>query len=446
MLLVPIIALFVACSDDMVAKPYHPSQQEMLSFSVAFAESTKHRGITSAWLKTFFSKNDTLGIFVYKRNAEEESSISNNDLYVNNMKMVYNGSSWQLESPIFYIDDETVFDVYAYYPYQEGATADSLAYCADTGMVDLLVSSVLSIMRTENKKVHLLFSHLLSMVHVLIDKTEITPDFDETFVAYFHGVVGGAYNLETRELGNPLSREAQMLLIETDDDTRTRSYQILVPAQQLVLAVVFSFFQTTISKEISQAKITVEPIDLVQGQISLFNTTINPIVEKDVTYSLYDPFPIYGTPVGMVIEVSADGKSGKIISLKDLETVQWATSDFWVGSSDSWDGQSNKIKMQMVSDWETTFPALQQCLTLGESWYLPSIEEAYPYLRTMVDQLNAELAKIEGGEPIDTYGTYATSTEVSQTQVRKVYVQTGDSRASPKSSPYKIRAFYEFQV
>ena len=438
-LLTPI--LFIKCSYDNIIDS---NAGQKINFSIGLVENARTRVITDNSFTTMFESGDEIGIFIYKRNPEEANSISSNQLYVNNMKMIYDGNNWDLESPLYYIDDETLLDIYAYYPYQADASASALNYNAATGMSDMLSASMLGVNRTDRQPVLLMFSHLLSMVHLSVDKTDSLPDFNESFIVNFHGVISGVYNLETKQVSDPGTGITQMSFIDSYD-TENRICRAWVPEQQIEPDIVFSFSQIVGNKKISHETEFKKPKSLTQGELFQFQITLGKIIEQDIIYNVYDPYPNDGDYTGMVIETYNGGKNGKVISLIDLPECKWSdTIVFWAGCEDKWAGISNLISIQKHDNWQNKFPAFNQCALYGEGWYLPAIDEAYPFLFYRVNEINQNLLNIPGGQEIDLNRSYYMSNEISQRTVYKIYPKNGDTSEMPKSEIGKIRAFYEF--
>jgi len=437
-LLMPL--LLIACLDEVMTTNEATCQK--ISFSIGFSNEIKIRLSTDEMFKTTFDEGDSIGIFIYKRAEEENSSIESNLLYVDNRKMTYNGNSWILESPIYYADDGSLLDIYAYYPYQEGAIAGALSYNAVSGMTDLLAASILGV-RKEDKIISLMFGHLLSLIHISIDKTETVPDFDETFYAYFHGAISGGYNLETKEINDPEKGVIEMALVGPADMLQ-RTYRAWVPAQQIISGTIFSFLQTSFGKEFSLSREAIEPIDLTRGWAYQSQITLDKQIEKDIEYQLYDPYPKYGSPIGIVVKITLGGRGGIVMSLRDLGSAQWSTGNWVTGATYVNDGISNKMKIQSRPDWENDHPAFKLCVSLGERWYLPALEEAYAFLYEDIGNINWHLASISGSQPIDRAISYFTSTESSASTVRKVYTGNGVTVDMGKTEYGRIRAFYEF--
>lgn len=82
---------------------------------------------------------------------------------------------------------------------------------------------------------------------------------------------------------------------------------------------------------------------------------------------------------GVVFEVSADGKHGKIVSFNETE-LTWANEEFdsyreKIGAYSKTDGAVNMAVVQCIPNWRKKYPAFAWCADLGEGWYLPAIDE-----------------------------------------------------------------------
>jgi formylglycine-generating enzyme required for sulfatase activity len=102
-----------------------------------------------------------------------------------------------------------------------------------------------------------------------------------------------------------------------------------------------------------------------------------------------------GVKEGVVFEVSADGRHGKIVSMKQsAKNLEW-TSDSaeqkrLIGANSTTDGAYNTAKVKAVSGWQSKYPAFKWCADLGEGWYLPSKEELRIIYKNK-DKLNLKL-------------------------------------------------------
>lgn len=95
------------------------------------------------------------------------------------------------------------------------------------------------------------------------------------------------------------------------------------------------------------------------------------------TYKVRDLYDENGKK-GVVFEVSADGKHGKIVSLVE-DYLQWS-KEFkgWtkeIGADSETNGAVNMAVVQRIPNWREKYPAFAWCADLGEGWYLPAIDE-----------------------------------------------------------------------
>jgi len=440
----------ISCSKELEITT---NEEVNISFSVGVTNSSRAKVSTGNNFKTTFDNNDVVGLFIYIRNEGEEPSIDENELYVNNITITLKNGIWELEQPIYYPDGKKLLDIYAYYPYKNGADVHSVEYNAHEEMTELLIASIIGAKKSEDA-IMLKFQHTQSLVHVTLTKDNNVPDFDENLKVYFNGVVGGKYNIATQELTEPLAGIIQMD-IASAAGANARSYVAFIPEQIVTSGILFSVFQMTSDNEILSSKDINQPETFSRGQVRLFFIQIKQEIPKNITYYKYDLYPKYGTPIGLVVETYNGGKNGLIISLKDITGLEWATSDASSDATDINDGISNTMKIQRIENWETKYPAFNACISLGERWYVPSIGEMsrifanglWDYtLRNLNDNLqyhgsnNPEL----GIETINPRMSYFSSTESSATHATKLYTENGAWVNDPKYYAYNIRPFYVF--
>ena len=134
-------------------------------------------------------------------------------------------------------------------------------------------------------------------------------------------------------------------------------------------------------------------IDVNKNSI-FFTQNIDQNVTEVNTYKVGDYYND-GVKEGVVFEVSADGRRGKIVSMKQSTVrLQWSSNikeqKRLIAANRSTDGAVNMAKVMARPDWQSKYPAFKWCADLGEGWYLPSKEE----LRTIYkykDKLNPNL-------------------------------------------------------
>lgn len=99
------------------------------------------------------------------------------------------------------------------------------------------------------------------------------------------------------------------------------------------------------------------------------------------TYAVGDYYNENGRE-GIVFEVDATGRHGKIMALRDLpEKLAWCTRAEYDGkrvgdgATDRTDGMKNLQAIRRIPRWQEKYPAFAGCVALGEGWYLPALEE-----------------------------------------------------------------------
>ena len=122
--------------------------------------------------------------------------------------------------------------------------------------------------------------------------------------------------------------------------------------------------------------------------------TVNAELIKGKIYKVGDYYND-GVKEGVVFEVSADGRHGKIVSMKQsAEKLQWASDSAeqkrLIGADSKTAGAYNMAKVKAISGWREKYPAFKWCADLGEGWYLPSKEELHT-IYNHKDKLNPKL-------------------------------------------------------
>jgi hypothetical protein len=126
-----------------------------------------------------------------------------------------------------------------------------------------------------------------------------------------------------------------------------------------------------------------------------------------------------GVREGVVFEVSADGRHGKIVSMRhSAEPLQWSSDSAeqkcYIGADGDNDGAVNMAKVMAVSNWQSKYPAFKWCANLGADWYLPAKDELQSLISVSATINKTLVAK--GGDKIYQNGDleyYLSSTEYS---------------------------------
>ena len=133
-------------------------------------------------------------------------------------------------------------------------------------------------------------------------------------------------------------------------------------------------------------KITVDEnktINLNATLVGVINQN-QPAQKGGITSAPYKVGDYYndGVKEGVVFQVSADGKHGKIVSMtQSSERLQWSSDKYeqeqkrLIGANSNTSGTYNMRKVKAIVDWQKKYPAFSWCANLGEGWYLPALEE-----------------------------------------------------------------------
>ena len=165
-----------------------------------------------------------------------------------------------------------------------------------------------------------------------------------------------------------------------------------------------------------------------------------------------------GVRKGVVFEVNADGRHGKIVSMKQsAEILQWSSDSAeqkrLLGADSTTDGAANMAKVKAIPGWEAKYPAFRWCADLGEGWYLPSIEELKVFMLNdaVHDAVNRTLIARGGTKLYDRgeLGWYWSSTESSKTHyfdfcAWRVNMNYGGAGNGSKGSYTYVRAVSAF--
>lgn len=123
-----------------------------------------------------FEAGDKIGLYVVNYDGQQAGNLQNTGNHVNNMRFVYN-SSWTPDQTIYWKDDETKADFYAYYPYSASANVSGHVFNvkADQASVDnykasdFLWGKTSGVSPTE-QAVNITLNHVFSCAQVKVDR------------------------------------------------------------------------------------------------------------------------------------------------------------------------------------------------------------------------------------------------------------------------------------
>lgn len=157
---------------------------------------------------------------------------------------------------------------------------------------------------------------------------------------------------------------------------------------------------------------------------------------------------------GIVFDVSADGKHGKIVSLEQM-LISWSNdSDSCkniIGATDFEDGARNFSVIRGISNWKDKFPVFAKCAEMGEGWYVPAVNELEKMLSSnfsVVIKNMTAIAQYMGEVFYSSYYWSSTEKERKLLNGRTAYCvrpcSDKDINDGRKSNEYYLRAVAKF--
>ena len=208
---------------------------------------------------------------------------------------------------------------------------------------------------------------------------------------------------------------------------------------------------------VTEGKTTTVNISLTKQSAPVSSTPSGQITSGKGVYKVGDYYND-GVKEGVVFEVSADGRSGKILSLQQAPgKVVWASDKAeqkrLIGTTHTDDGQKNTNIVKSISGWQTKYPSFNWCASLGNDWYLPAQEEVKKFVLndSVRNAINPTL-QAKGGVKIvnkGDLGWYWTSTETGRFydgSYGAVHIRTSDGYVGTyyKHGSIYVRAVAKF--
>ena len=193
-----------------------------------------------------------------------------------------------------------------------------------------------------------------------------------------------------------------------------------------------------------------------RNDVKWINSIVDRLRHSNRTYGPYKVGDFYndGKKYGVVFEVSTDGYSGKIVSLKQsAKRLHWTIDEYerkrvvWANSAT--DGWYNYNIIRSISAWNRLYPAFEWCRSLGADWYLPSIEElrAFTLNKSVADAVNKTLIAMNADKLYSDNGSlqdYWSSTEyVGDESYKHIFVES-QSVTFSKAGNIFVRAVAKF--
>ena len=165
--------------------------------------------------------------------------------------------------------------------------------------------------------------------------------------------------------------------------------------------------------------------------------------ESQPAYKVGDLYDVDGVK-GLIFRVNDDGKSGLIVSLTEAPTkLAWSTELVVTNATSRKNGAENCEKIMTIADWSSKYPAFVWCKSLGDGWYIPSVNELRELL--IISSSNTfRQAIVANKATLFSDGKYLSSTEMDDWWIYLVDAATAQESANYKQYIYRVRAIYQF--
>ena len=160
-------------------------------------------------------------------------------------------------------------------------------------------------------------------------------------------------------------------------------------------------------------------------------------------YKVGDLYDVDGVK-GLIFRVNDDGKSGLIVSLTEAPTkLAWSTELVVTNATSRKNGVENCEKIMTIADWSSKYPAFVWCKSLGDGWYIPSVNELRELL--IIGSGNTfTQAIVKNKATRFSSGKYLSSTEMDQYWMYYVDFDTFITDGNYKQFTYNVRAIHAF--
>lgn len=383
---------------------------------------------------TQWESRDRIGIFMTGSDGEPASILSSNRKYVPS-----SGNALVPESDgdrLCFPKDGSAADFFAYCPYTElsGTTAHiDLSDQSDQGAIDFVYASNTEGKSKNDPDVMLDFKHVLSALTLEVVLPEgadadglsctvygmdTSADFD--LAGGKLGERGGNRGIVPHRSGKTF--EAILLpavldesdYIEFKSGQETYRWDISSDIRELVSGNRYIYTVSLSPEAAVEAGTTAGITDWAcsNGQVSIGS-------KPETTFKVGDFYPDPevqegGYAEGIVFHVSADGKHGKMLSLKESSGLKWNTTGGKDETLEENDGALNWEKIRAKDATFADYPAFAWCASLGDGWYIPAINEliairsAWGGTIEEKEAFNKRISSV-GGQPLKATATVGTA-------------------------------------
>lgn len=259
---------------------------------------------------TGFESNDQIGVYITQWNGNTQTALKSSGNYVDNKLYTYSSSGFSANPSVYYPEDGSKIDVYAYYPYSESSSTN-LTFAVQANQTtqagytksDLMTSTVTE-RSSSTSPIPLAFDHALAKIIINLD-SETVPTGTKS-ITLENIYTSCNYNLSS----GACSTQGSKSQIQLKADGTNRFIGVLPPqefnAQQLLATILINGepYTWTPKSNISFVSNTETEYTLTfdkTGDAVAFTATINPwgepkineVVPPDMQDKIKDYMPIY---------------------------------------------------------------------------------------------------------------------------------------------------------
>lgn len=301
LLLLAALPAFMLASCSQEETPGEPgsnpdAQNGEIRFEIGFAPQNEAmqtdaqtRVATDTDFNSTWEEGDAIGIYAVKHG--EQLAASGN--YIHNVKLTYTDGKWTAEEAIYWPQNGTKLDFYAYHPYDDAPTdPTSIAFnvhtdqSATTGgksnynLSDLLMAKNDNLGKGYGKgeTVKLSFTHALAMVQVNVSKSMVGDYPADMLKVWLNGCTTyGILNLSTQSTipptgGSPSKIRMYPCPNDGGDAPGIYAYRALVPVQTIAKGTALFSFEYD-GSTLLRSEPLVESLSLAQSIAEKFDMT-----------------------------------------------------------------------------------------------------------------------------------------------------------------------------
>lgn len=170
-LILTLALLTSSCSDECMHEEVATATDNAICFT--FDKPATTRALLDDNYESTWQIGDEVGVYAVVTGGTLSATASEN--FLHNVKLTYNGTTWQPEEKLYWPNTGGTFDFYAYYPYSVSATDPAnIAFSVETNQStltnscqsDLLASE--KVTKSAGEIVYLPFQHMLAMVELKV--------------------------------------------------------------------------------------------------------------------------------------------------------------------------------------------------------------------------------------------------------------------------------------